>query len=463
MRSYAKSFDWRFALAFLLMAFALRGAFAQSPSTKVTIRQLEEVRQGKTGEFAVDIAPEDDARPVLLRVDCVAGTGRASFPDGSTQMLLHRSGRVAVLGITGNDMPGALTLTAWSEGAATTLAERTATPAALIESAAMPASSTDGAATAVATAFFDVLPAALEPRVFLDGQDVTGDRLSVALGQSIHLAVFLHPGLPVESEEWSIGRPGDYTGGFLHTPMQGGPQPVVREGSSTHFYWVTPGEHRRVQYRVKLTTGETATAETFFDVEGPSFTQVQVDPVKVIIAPGATPDSSVLGLLGSGISFRALYSLPDGMLKNFTWVQLIQSDALTIKDTEGEMRCVPKSQPVAQFGAGLDTSYPYDMRNPTRDNPPLQLTPDAQEYSRVFHARMYLLWTSGLSNSIAVPLGFVDWSFSGEVVLKDEVTNQWELKAGQAGPDNAEQPFTRSQAYPLWYSLVPYSGVLTCN
>jgi hypothetical protein len=144
-------------------------------------------------------------------------------------------------------------------------------------------------------------------------------------------------------------------------------------------------------------------------------------------------------------------------------VQLIQSDALTIEDTEGTMVCVPKSQPVAEFGAGLDTGYPYDMGNPTRDNPPLQLTSDARAYRRIFHARMYLLWSSGLTNSIAVPLGFVDWSFSGEAALKDAAANRWELKAGQAGPDNPERPFTRSHAYPLWYSLVPYSGVLRCN
>jgi len=422
-------------LALVVSVLAGQAGSAQSTPVRVTIRQLEDVRQGKAGEFSIEISPENEGRPVMLRVACLAGTGRAAFTDGSTQIQLTRSGRVPVLGITGNDFPGALTLTAWTEGAP------------------LPA----------ATSFFDVLPPALEPRIFFDGQDVTGNRLSVALGQSIHLSVFLHPGLPVESEEWLIGRPGDYTGGFLHTPLQGGPQPVVREGSSTHFYWVTPGENRRVLYRVRLANGETATAETFFDVDGPSSTQVQVDPVKVIIAPGTAAASTVLGLLGSGISFHAIYSLPEGMLKNFTWVQLIQSDALTLKNQEGTLYCVPKSQPVAEFGAGLDTGYPYDMRNPTRDNPPLELTPDTQAYSRVFHARMYLLWSSGLSNSIPVPLGFVDWSFSGEVVLKDPATNSWALKSGQAGPDHPDQPFTRSHAYPLWYSLVPYSGSLMCN
>ena len=445
MHTFSPAFDRCLVIgafrALLLAALAANAAGAANQGsdppapTKVTIRQLEEVRQGMAGEFAVEISPEEEARPVVLRLACDAGVGRATFAGGSTQIALQRGGRVAVLGITSNDLPGGLTLTAWPEGAA------------------RPA----------ASAFFDVLPASLEPRIFFGGQDVTRARQSVALGQAVQLSVFLHPGLPVESEEWIIGKPGDYTGGFLHTPLQGGPQPIVRGGSTTRFYWVTQGDERRVEYRVRLANGETATAETFFDVDGPSSTQVQVNPVTVMIAPGTTPNSSVLGLQGSGMTFHANYWLPDGLVKNFTWVQLILSDSLKVKSRQGGLLCVPKSQPVAEFGAGLDSGYPYDSANPTRDNPPLQVTPDTLEYSRVFHARMYLLWSSGLSNSIPVPLGYVDWSFSGEVLLEDAASNRWQLKSGQAGADNPEQPFVRSHAYPLWHSLVPYAGVLTCN
>ena len=187
-----------------------------------------------------------------------------------------------------------------------------------------------------------------------------------------------------------------------------------------------------------------------------------MDPVKVTVAPGAIPNSSVLGLAGSGITFRAGYFLPEEMLKNFIWVQLIQFDSLMVKTREGTLHCVPKSQPVAELGTGLDTSYPYDTRNPTRDNPPLQLTREAQEFSRMFHARMYLLWTSGLSNSIPVPLGYVDWHFSAQAVSKDQ-SNNWMLLYGSGGPNDPEKPFTQSHSYPLWNSLVPYLGPLTCE
>lgn len=237
---------------------------------------------------------------------------------------------------------------------------------------------------------------------------------------------------------------------------------MVREGPATQFYWITPGENRAVRYELRLTNGVTAAAEVRFDVDGPWSAQVQVDSGKVMISQ-PTPSSSLLGMLEPGISFRARYYLPEGMLKNFTWVQLIQSDVMTIKDNGIALHCVPKSEPVTRVGAGLDTVYPYDTHNPTLDNPRIHLPSDITEYSREFRARMYLLWTSGLPNSIVVPLGFVEWSFSGNVVLKIAKTSEWVLVSGSEGPDDPVAPFTPSHVYPIWNSLVPYTQILTCN
>ena len=401
---------------------------------QVTIGQLRQVFQGELGSFDIEITPTGGLSPITLRLRCDVGTGRATFEDGSTEMLITESGTVRVRGITSSDVPGALTLTAWP----------------------------DGSTSPVATAFFDVIAPTPEPRIFLQGMDVTGTRQSVIVGQRIELNVVLHPGLSIEKQDWWIGKQGEYTGGFLHTPFLGGPQPVVREGSTTTFYWVTSGYDRTVSYHLKLANGVTATATVIFDVDGPSSTQVDVDSEKVGIDPAAA-NSSVLGMTGSGISFRARYFLPEGVAKNFIWVQIVQSDAITVNSNGVRLHCVPKTQPISNVGAGLDTTYPYDTHNPTLDNPRIRLSSETQEYSRVFRARMFLLWTSGLSNSIPVPLGFVDWSFSGEVVLKDAATNTWELKSGRGGPNNSVTPFTRAAIYPFWSSLVPYTEVLTCN
>jgi hypothetical protein len=424
----------RLAFVVVLLPSWGNSCAAQTVPSTVTIRQLSEVSQGSTGEFAVNLAPADRTHPVTLRLRCEIGTGKAVFEDDSTEMVLEKSGTVRVHGIVGSDIPGALSLTAWSGADPQLLA---------------------------ATSFFDVFPQTPEPRIFFDGRDVTATRQTVAVGQLIQLTVVLHPGVQIQSEYWSIGNPGDYTGGFLHALFLGGPQPVVREGPATRFYRITPGENRTVSYQLRLTNGTAANAFVTFDVEGPRSPEVQVDSEKVAISQ-PTPNSSLLGLLGPGISFRAHYSLPGRMLKNFTWVQLIQSDVITLKNSGTTWSCVPKSQPVSSVGSGLDTVFPYDTHNPTLDNPQIHLPSDITEYSRVFRARMYLLWTSGLSNSIAVPLGFVEWTFSGDVALRLANTNEWVLVSSSGGPHDPVSPFTRSHVYPFWNSLVPYTQILAC-
>lgn len=427
---------FRFLLFTVLpLAIVSRPLWARDSLPSVTIRQLHEVVQGGSGWFEVNMDPEEKHLPLTLRLTCDVGVGAAAFEDGSTVLLLKRSKNIQVRGLIATDVPGAITISGWLEGAY----------------------------TPVATLFFDVLAANPEPRIFYKGRDVTGDTLNVAVGQQIRLNVFLHPGLLIRSQSWSIGTSGDHTGGFLHTPLQGGPQPVVLEGPSTLFYWLTPGLGREVIYKLTLADGAIASAMVKFDIEGPFSTDVEVDVVRVVVAPSAVPNSSVLGLAGSGITFHARSYLPEGMLENFTWVQLVHSDYLEVRTKEDTLECTPQSQPFGELSPGLDTSYPYDTRNPTRDNPPLPLTSEAQEFSRSFHARMYLLWSSGLSNSIAVPLGYVDWHFSAQAVLRDAATNNWVLKYGRGGPDDPGKPFTRSQSYPQWSSMVPYTGILTCN
>ncbi|HEY2119859.1 MAG TPA: hypothetical protein VGH37_11790, partial [Candidatus Acidoferrum sp.] len=192
-------------------------------------------------------------------------------------------------------------------------------------------------------------------------------------------------------------------------------------------------------------------------------------PVEVAVGGGGSAsgaeqaNTSYLSFVGSGISFRAQYSLPEGFLRNYVWVQLVTRDLMVAKSGGTIDRCMPKSQPIPDAGAGLDTSYPYDSHNPTRDSPPVRLTPESQEISRKFHARMYLLWGSGMSNSIAVPLGYVDWHFEGQAVRKDGIKNEWSLKKGNGGPDDSERPFRPTHAYPLWNNLVPYAGLMRCE
>ena len=314
-----------------------------------------------------------------------------------------------------------------------------------------------------ATAWFDVLPPKPAPRLFMGGRDITGETVLVAMGQQIALNATLHPGLQTRSMIWEIDPPGEYVGGFLHTPEQGGPQPVLLQGPSTVFYWVAPGSCKTVTFRVTMPDGGTAQASAMFEVDGPSSTEVAVSDVEVQVGPGKTAGTSYMTFGGAGINFRAQYDLPERLVKNFTWVQLILDDTLLIKSKDGELVCSPKVRPVAELGVALDSGYPYDTHNPTKDSPPVELNREGEELSREFHARMYLLWNSGLTNSIEVPLGYVAWHFGGRAVRTDEEGNHWTLKSGSGGVDDKNEPFKRVRIYPVWNRLVPYMGILVCD
>ncbi len=441
MRSLPHS-NFRFLLrGILLLAFAACATVCPAqlrvPPTDraVEIRQLHEVKQRESGWFEVKMHPESDQLRVTLRLRRFAGTGWATFEDGSDEYLMAGSGNVQVRGIVASDLAGGMALTAWF----------------------------DGESEPAAIAFFEILAPTPQPRIFWGAQDITGTTQSVVVGQQILLNVTLHPSLAIRRQSWTIEAEGEYVGGFVHTPMHGGPQPVSLNGPTTTIYWVRPGSARKVTYQVTLDDGETATAGAVFDVDGPSLQDMVVPPVEVMVGHGADPSLSYMSFAGAGISFRAHYNLPEGMMRNYTWAQVVTRDVMEVKVGNELKICTPVSRPEAELGVGLDTNYPYDWRNPTRDSPPMELLPQAEAISRRFHARMYLLWGSGLSNSIVVPLGYVGWHFEGYAVRKDLLTNTWTLKEGNGGADDPAQPYRPTRIYPTWNAVVPYSGQMQCK
>ncbi len=441
MRFLSHRSHWISALGvFLLFMIAFgRACTAQQPSVAagpvVNIRQLHDVEQGGSGWFEIEVDPQFSQTPVTLRLRRLAGMGAASFSDGTDEYQLEENGNVEVRGLMASDLAGGMALTAWL----------------------------NGAKNPATTLFFDVMAATPQPRIFWDGRDITGTTQTVVAGQQIRLNVTLHPGLQIRDQRWTIEPLGEYVGGFVHRPEHGGPQPVSLSGPTVTIYWVRLGAERRVTYRVTMSNGETSTAAARFDVEGPSVRDIQVPLVELKVGRGTEPNSSYMSFAGSGISFRAHYNLPEGLMRNYTWVQLVTRDVIAVSVGKGVMSCTPKSLPEPEVGAGLDTEYPYDWRNPTHDSPPLQLIPAAGEISRRFHARMYLMWGSGMSNSIVVPLGYVAWHFEGHAIRKDLLTNTWTLTNGSGGADDTEHPYQPSKSYPAWGALVPYSGVMNCK
>jgi len=241
------------------MSFAQLASTSQPPAVpQVQIQQLHQVELGSSGWFTVTIAPTEKKLPITLRLRRLAGTGTATFADGSAEISLEGSNDVQVRGVVASDLAGGLGLTAWEEGES----------------------------VPIATAFFDVVADAPSPRIFFNGRDITDNKESVVVGQRISLNVPQHPSLSVRQETWTIDSPGDYVGGFVRGLLQGGAQPVVRSGPSTAFYWAATGNHRRVTYSLILTDGQEVSASTSFDVDGPSYITMQVPPTEVVIGAG---------------------------------------------------------------------------------------------------------------------------------------------------------------------------------
>lgn len=325
-----------------------------------------------------------------------------------------------------------------------------------------------------------VLPAAPIATISLGGNPISGTQ-SVAVGQEIALSASVSPPpcTTASSPSWSIPSSGVATGGYVVSspPLTSSETPLpLSTASSPIFYWKVPG-NQTITYQYTMSGGGSSVSSPIatagFNVLGPTGAVVHTcggnvsscsnDASLGTVRIGAGPSLEFGGTASNvGINFTASATLPSGYPNSrFNWVQLETKDIFVLTPTNGGavQTCVPTSQPVATTGTGLDTQYPTDITNPTEDNPDYVLTSTYNEVTRTFTARMYLMWTSGLTNSVPVPLGYVDWQFSGDATLVNATSNTWTIKSG-SGSSNT---FQASVAYPLWTSYIPSNPGLTCH
>jgi hypothetical protein len=85
-----------------------------------------------------------------------------------------------------------------------------------------------------------------------------------------------------------------------------------------------------------------------------------------------------------------------------------------------------------------------------------------------FSASMYLMWNSGLTGSVPVPLASMSWKMAGDAINTlnpSQSTTNWIL--GCSNPSNnachVSAPTTDpNQGYPTWTSTFT-NGALTCH
>jgi hypothetical protein len=281
----------------------------------------------------------------------------------------------------------------------------------------------------------------VNPKILFDGTDITNTTQSVVVGQQIALSssVPLPSGVTITSQSWSV--PGTTVGGFNTGLTNGGPVPTNFSQGSTTFYWVTAGNPLAVTFTAHLSNGQTGAASATFNVEGPSQTLVDT-------AFGTTNilnNKLYLGGSGTniGIKFTPSSIPPSGYANTFVFVQLLDNLTWTLTGSNGHT-CT---------WSGLDSQYPYPyppgITTYTDDNPNIGLSTAYTEESDNLSAHMYVMWSSGLTSSIPVPLGYVSWHWYGDAKY---INGAWVVQSTSVVSANA---FQASSSYPSWTTYFP--------
>jgi hypothetical protein len=302
----------------------------------------------------------------------------------------------------------------------------------------------------------------------------------VVVGQQI--ALISNPDLPTAikptSSTWTVGgnRIADYkptSGPTQVTPLD----EKDLKNANVNFYWADSNDNNSVPVTYKYCADIPGVGNQCSSVAIAAFTVMGPDSVNVYTCGGAVGGDGCTsrGRLGTveiiprpdvgpgtflsfggtggtnlGIVFTAsdASSSPPGQ---YSFAQLINDYNWTYSYTSGEPCSAGES-------VGLDRIYPYPMDTATTadDNPAVKLFLDDTEVRTSFNATMYILWTpSDVVKAIPVPLGSVNWEWSGEAAQEPK-TETLSVK-GRSSKGNAAK-FKKSSVFPRWDGLAKVTG-----
>jgi hypothetical protein len=301
------------------------------------------------------------------------------------------------------------------------------------------------------------------PQIMFNGSNITGTTQTVRAGQKIALSVSAPSNYSIVSQSWS-SPPGSAVGGFNVSSSSGSVVPLPSATTQNYtFYWADSGNSRQITYTYTLDNGQNNSATATFNVEGPANSNIKATPGTVNIWPvgiaaGGQGNQPYLefGNAGTntGMSFEASADLPESDQGAYSWVQLIQSYS--------QVYCSGKCNPPQMSLPGLDNTYPYSDGSTASDSPGIGIVAANSEEALDFHATMYLMWTptvssqcSGDSCAIPIPLGSINWQFSGDAIntlssLTGVSGTSWVLNNCSSGGASQFIPNNGSSAYPTW-------------
>lgn len=312
---------------------------------------------------------------------------------------------------------------------------------------------------------------------------VVGQAITLTTQPSAATLAALPIPLTFASTTWTVG--GTNIGGYsaANDIAIASVTPTTLTGSGLTTYWAYPGSAIPVTYQYCINPGGLCiTAETAsFNVTGPvggsmpvltfsptvtigSFTSCGDNPGGPYLIYGAGGGLACSGegtITTAGIGFGPPTGYTNTNGGSFEIVQLISGDVIT-------------GGAGGSYGTGIDSgSYPYSTTFPAYDSPKLYLPPTATNVTRTFTATMFLMWQSGTANSIAVPIGYQTWGFSGGATCSSScgtVGNWTALNLETQGPIGGFNPSTPSQTsvpntnivlqygFPIWGSISLVQG-----
>jgi hypothetical protein len=240
----------------------------------------------------------------------------------------------------------------------------------------------------------------------------------------------------------------------------GGSVPATFNQQETTFYWVTPIINQPITFTLVLSNGQQPTAQTTFNVSGPSGPSVTTAIDQLRIIGNNTMQFGQSG--GHGITFTASSTPPSGYTWSYIWYQVVTANSDHAVFNGGSLSCTTGASVLQPH---LDNTAPYSAVSPppsnnAYDSPSIALPSADTQLSRTFSATMYLMWSSGLLNSIPVPLGFVSWLASGTATFNSS-TGIWSVTSGNPVP--APSAFATTISYPTWTATDTNGQYTTCN
>ena len=285
------------------------------------------------------------------------------------------------------------------------------------------------------------------PRILLNGIDVTGKKPTVVVGQQIVLSANVDTGT-LASPPWTVQ--GTTTGGWIvtYSPDPGSATSATISDAdftvaSPTFYWVAGGTNM-VTLTVTDGTGAKYTASTTATVVAPAY-KIDVSKDTVGIVNGHVIQ---YGVNSPGVSLVGTITAPAGFASGGQqWIQLVVSSTSTFaKRAGGTPFSVCRS-------SGLDTRYPYSPTTTLNDSPNLDPTSisGTADASVADSFDSYLMWKPNMARGIFVPIAHVTWNWFGEALLNDQ--NVWVLDTDHA-PTNPDPQKAATSQFPTWSTNV---------